>query len=58
MPLRLDRFYTHTPYTGQDFTPREIMDHNLLALAVIQDKREICKHCGKSDDELYNSRCK
>lgn len=43
---------THTLYTAADFTRDEIARANVLAVAVIDEGRQICKQCGSDEEEL------
>ena len=38
--------HKHIPYTIKDFTWEEVSTANPLAVAVLRDKRKICKLCG------------
>lgn len=58
MSLKEDRYETHTVYTKADFTAEEITRKNLLAVAVLESRRLICKCCGREDAELYNAYCR
>jgi hypothetical protein len=43
---------SHQVYTADDFTAEEIASRNNLALAVIEEDRQICKYCGAEGQEM------
>ena len=44
--------HPHEFYVVDDFTQEEIERHNVLAVAVLNDNRKICKRCGYEETVL------
>lgn len=56
--LRMEHYDSHKIFYFDDFTPQELLNRNEIAVKVIEEHQAICKQCGKSGGELWNSYCK
>ena len=45
----LSKPHVHTFYQLSDFTAEEIARQNVLAVAVLDEGRSICKYCGEEE---------